>query len=168
MDDDDFEDFDVDFEEVDYDNEVEDGFVVDESNKQYTAEKDYDLIYQTQLRPADARRILNGVNFRLVRNLVMRYPDKSYISDKLKSYGLLTNSESEDVDSKVLLSSEAVPVPVSHRNRQFLNDMFREVYSRTSGWAANLFLALAKHRTPTDTKVKMYIIHRIEARYGPL
>ena len=38
----------------------------------------------------------------------MRYPDKSYISDKLKSYGLLTNSESEDVDSKVLLSSEAV------------------------------------------------------------
>ena len=59
MDDDDFEDFDVDFEEVDYDNEVEDGFVVDESNKQYTAEKDYDLIYQTQLRPADARRILN-------------------------------------------------------------------------------------------------------------
>lgn len=163
MDDLDVEDYDVDFEEVDYDNEVEDGFVVNESNKQYTAEKDYDLIYQTQLRPADARRILNGVNFRLVRNLVMRYPDKS---DKLKSYGLLTNSESEDVDSKVLLSSEAVPVPV--RNRQFLNDMFREVYSRTSGWAANLFLALAKHRTPTDTKVKMYIIHRIEARYGPL
>lgn len=120
------------------------------------------MIYQTQLRPADARRILNGVNFRLVRNLVMRYPDKSYISDKLKSYGLLTNSESVDVDSKVLLSS------LSRKNRQFLDDMFREVYSRTSGWAANLFLALTKHRTPNDTKVKMYIIRRIEDRYGPL